>query len=322
MSVRQLTGQEIRRFSSGFGYGVGPLLGARRDGQPLLFSSVPDGSEVSCWDIRTGDRVWSDDEGMSGCNDTALVELPDGQLLLAVATEDGIEWWDALTGQHRPEMTWEDWTIWAVTHGMLPDGRPILLGVGHNGMMYRWDAVDGEELGASSAEDDQGSMMAVGFVPSPDGIGVAVSGDEAGQIWRWNAASGDQMGQPIPGHGSQVRIIQTLPVPEEPLFVSSDQEGVLKRWNAVTGTEVGSPIETGTEIYALAAASIDGAPVLFAAGADEVVRAWDAATGEPIGLALKSAVVSALTQADGTALLATSTAQGDIVVHECSFRTA
>jgi WD40 repeat protein len=60
---------------------------------------------------------------------------------------------------------------------------------------------------------------------------------------------------------------------------------------------------------------------LFTAGADETVRAWDANTGEPIDLSVRSALVSALTQPDGTALLATGTAQGDIVVHTCAFRS-
>jgi WD40 repeat protein len=282
---------------------------------------VPDGSEISRWDIRTGDRVWCDDEGMSGCNDKALVRLPDGGVLLAIGTEDGVEWWNALTGQRRSDMTWEEWTIWAVCAGVLPDGRPILLGAGHNGVVYRWDAVSGELLGTSPAGDGRGSMMAVGFVSSPDGVGVIVSGDEAGRIWRWDAADGHQVGEPIVGHGSQVRIIQGLSVAEMDLFVSCDQEGVLKRWNAVTGAQVGPAIETGTDVYSLATASVGGVGVLFAAGADDTVRAWDADTGEPIGFSLSGTIVSALTQPDGTALVATSTAQGEFVVHACSLRT-
>ncbi|MFF8189987.1 WD40 repeat domain-containing protein [Streptomyces bobili] len=136
---------------------------------------------------------------MSGCNDMALVRLSDGGVPLAIGTEDGIEWWNALTGQRRPDLTWEGWTIWAVSVGELPDGRPILLGAGHDGVMYRWDVFTGELLGTSPAGVGGGSMMAVGFVPSPDGAGLVVSGDEAGRISRWNAVDGYQVGEPILG---------------------------------------------------------------------------------------------------------------------------
>ncbi|WP_208639429.1 WD40 repeat domain-containing protein [Streptomyces bobili] len=310
--------REIARFSSGSGHAVGVALGWGADGEPLLVSSGDDGWEVCRWDIRTGDRVWCDGEGMSGCNSMALVPLSGGGVLLAVGTEDGIEWWNALTGQRRPGWIWEDRTIWDVSVGELPDGRPILLGAGHDGVMYRWDPVTGELLGTSPAGVGGGSTMAVGFVPSPDGAGLVVSGDEAGRISRWNAVDGCQVGEPILGHGSKVRILQGLFAAETHLFVSCDQQGELKRWNAVTGAQVGPAIDTGTDVYGLATASVGGMGVLFTAGADDTVRVWDSDTGESIGFSLRGTVVSALTQPDGTALLATSTAQGEIVVHACS----
>lgn len=317
--MRHLMVQEIARFSSGSGHMAGPLLGTGQDGNPLLFSSVADGWEVSRWDIRTGGKVWCDREGMSGCNDKALVRISGGGLRLAIATEDGIEWWDALTGRRLPEMTWEGWTIWAVADGVLPDGRPILLGAGHDGVVYRWDPVTGEPLGDTPSKG-RGIMTAVGFVPSPDGWGVLVSGDDDGRIWRWNAASGHQLGEPVEGHDSGVSLIRALPSAEGLLFVSGDQDGVLKRWNAATGAQAGPPIEIRAEVYALATARVGGTAVMFAAGSDEVVRAWDADTGEAIDLLLRSSVVSALAQPDGTALLATSTVQGDIVIHACALR--
>jgi WD40 repeat protein len=161
--------------------------------------------------------------------------------------------------------------------------------------------------------------MAVGFVPLPDGTGVIVSGDEAGRIRRWDAANGDPIGESIVGHASKVHIIEALPAAGTPLFASSDQEGVLRRWDAVTGAPAGTPIVTGTDVYALATPSVGGTGLLLAAGADENVRAWEADSGDPIDLSIRSTVVSALTRPDGMALLAASTAQGDIVIHKCSF---
>lgn len=317
MSVRHLQLQEITRFSSSFGHVVGPLLGLGHNGEPLLVSSVPDGSEVSRWDIKTGGRAWCDREGMSGCNDKALVQIPGGGPRLAIATEDGIEWWDALSGEHHPEMSREGWTIWAVSSGVLPDGRPILVGAGHDGVVYRWDPITGAPLDGVTAKG-RGAMMAVGFVAHPDAIGVMVSGDEAGRVWRWNAATGEQVGEPVEGHDSGISIIQECLSMQAPSFVSSDQEGVLKRWHAVTGAQIGRPIETGVAVYSLATANIGGAAVMFAAGADEVVRAWNTDSGEPIRLSLNSAVISIVARHDGTALVATSTPQGEIVLHLCS----
>ncbi|MFD8423491.1 WD40 repeat domain-containing protein [Streptomyces sp. NPDC059466] len=317
MGVERLQLQEITRFSSGFDHVAGPLLGLGHSGEPLLLSSVPDGSEVSRWDINTGGRDWWDREGMPGCNDKALVQIPGNGPRLAIATEDGIEWWDALSGEHHAEMSWEGWTIWAVSSGVLPDGRPILVGAGHDGVVYRWDPVTGAPLDGVPAKG-RGAMMAVGFVPSSDATGVMVSGDEAGRVWRWNAATGEQVGEPVEGHDSGISIIQELPSAQVPSFVSSDQEGVLKRWSAATGTQVGGPIETGVAVYSLATANIGGTAVMFAAGADEIVRAWNADSGEPIHLSLRSGVVSIVTKLDGTILVATSTTQGEIVLHSCS----
>ncbi|MEU3283937.1 WD40 repeat domain-containing protein [Streptomyces longwoodensis] len=312
-----MTGYEVVRFPSGFSHAVGTLLAMGRNGDSLLFSSLPDGSEIGCWDARTGGRIWYDDEGMSGCNDKAPVRLLDGEVLLAVATEDGVEWWDASSGRRRQDMTWDGWTIWALADGILPDGRPILVGAGQDGAVYRWDATDGDLIGSSQGFD---SMTAVTFVPSPDGFGVIVSGDESGRIWRWSAADGQPLGAPFPAHGSRLRVIQRLPVDGGRLFVSCGQDGVMKRWDVTTGAQVGSDIVAGTDVFSVASVDVGGKGVLLAAGADDIVRAWDAGTGETITLSLDGTVVSALTQRNGESLLATSTARGVVTVHTCSFQ--
>src|SRR4051812_7976696 len=99
MDARSMVGQEVIAFSSGSGRAVNPLLGIEQGEQPLLFSTSSDGWGVHRWNLPGGGRVWCDGEGMSECNDQALVPLPGGGLSLAVATEDGIEWWDARTGR-------------------------------------------------------------------------------------------------------------------------------------------------------------------------------------------------------------------------------
>uniref|UniRef100_UPI0037DA5499 WD40 repeat domain-containing protein n=1 Tax=Streptomyces sp. WSLK1-5 TaxID=3375473 RepID=UPI0037DA5499 len=322
-TVRELAVREIRRISAGFGHSVGPLLEVGQDGQVLVFVSVPDGSEFQCWDVRTGELAWRDGEGVSDCNDTALVRLPDGGLSLAAATEDGVEWWDAFTGRHRPERAWEETTVWALSAGQL-GGRPVLLGAGNDGSVYGWDGNSGAALEPPRFEAGAGSSaMAVAYVPLPSEEGVIVAGDDAGRLWRWDPVTGDLLGEPTAGPASKVRIIKALPpAVGTSLFVSSDQEGILQRWDTETGAPVGPAMETGTYVFALATAGVDGTDLLLAAGADEVVRAWDAGTGEPIGLAVQGVAVSIPARGSGATLLATSTARGEIVVYECGIRSA
>jgi WD40 repeat protein len=316
----QLMLRETVRIYTGFGHSVGPLLELGRDGQVLVFVSVPDGSEFQCWDVRAGKLAWRDGEGVSGCNDTALVRLPEGGLSLAVAGEDGVEWWDALTGRYRQELAREEGTVWALSAGQL-GGGPVLLGAGNDGTVYRWDGISGAVFEKPRFEVGPGSsVMAVGLVPLPSGEGVIVAGDDAGRLWRWDPVTGTPLGEPTAGNASKVRIVKALPplATGRSLFVSSDQEGILQRWDTETGAPVGPPMETDTYVYALATASVDGTDLLFAAGADETVRAWDAETGEPLGLSANGVAVSGLTQRDGATLLATSTARGEIFVYECS----
>ncbi|MEV7737839.1 WD40 repeat domain-containing protein [Streptomyces sp. NPDC088921] len=318
--MRELAVQEIARISTGFGHSVGSLLEVGHDGRVLVFVSVPDGSEFQCWDVPAGELVWRDEEGVSDCNDTALVRRPGGGLSLVAATEDGVEWWDALTGRYRPELASEEGTVWALNTGQL-GGGPVLLGAGNDGTVYQWDGNSGAALEKPQFGVGSGSSaMAVGFVPLPSGEGVIVAGDDAGRLWRWDPVTGNPLGEPTAGHASKVRIIRALPplATGRSLFVSSDQEGILQRWDAETGTPVGSPMETGTYVFTLATVSMDGTDLLLAAGADEMVRAWDAETGEPIGLAANGVAVSGLTPRDGATLLATSTSRGEILVYECS----
>ncbi|MHB9857885.1 WD40 repeat domain-containing protein [Streptomyces sp. YIM S03343] len=319
--VRFGSSREIARFSSGFNHVVRCVVAEGLDGGPLLFSSTADGENVTRWDIRAGAPVWCDTEGMPGINGQALVRLPDGGLCMAIPTEDGIEWWDAMTGCRRPEMTWEDWTIWDVAAGLLPDGRPVLLGAGHEGRVYRWDAADGELLGMSPMTREGGNIiLAVGFVPSPGGSGLVVSGDEIGRIWRWDITDGSQAGDPILGHDSQIRSLRALPHAEKTPFVSCDADGVLKVWDAATGDQAGPSIEAHTDLYDLEVADMGDTTVLFAAGADDVVRAWDPETCEPIELSLRGTTMSVLSRPDGTALVVTCTAQGDFIVRLYSLR--
>lgn len=319
--MRRLVQRKVVTLPTGAGRSLRPLLGAGRSEEPLLLSSLWDGSQVHRWDLGTGRLVWCDDEVLPGCNDQVLVRGSGDDVWLVIATEDGIEWWDVLTGRHHPEMTWEGWTIWALATGCLPDGRTALFGAGQNGVVHQWDVTTGELIWESPDTDEPRSMMAVGIVSSPGAAGVVVSGDDAGRIWRWDAMTGEQMGDPIVGHDSPVRILEASITGEGPAVFSADQDCVIRGWNAFTGAAVGPAIDAGTRVSSLATAVVENTEILFAACADATVQAWQVSSGDPIDFSLTGAVVSALSRPDGTALLATSTAADGIMVHECTFPT-
>ncbi|WP_186567958.1 WD40 repeat domain-containing protein [Streptomyces sp. T12] len=318
VQMRRLVMQEIAKFSSGLGCVVAPLLGQDHAGHPVIFTSVQDGSEVGCWDIDTGETIWHDNEGVSGCNDQVLVPIPGGGFFLVVATEDGIEWWDGATGQYRSDMAWDGGTIWSLSVGLSAHGRPLVFGAGHDGAVYHWDGLSGDLLGAAAAKHEPRSLMAISFVSLPGDSGMVVAGDDAGFIRRWSLATGREIGEPILAHASQVRIIETLQGVTDPLFVSCDQDGSMQKWNAVSGVPIGRPIESGSEVYSLSAAKVGDAAVMFTAGEDEIVRMYDVHTNKSISTSLRSVVTSSLNQSNGATLLATSTGQGDIVLHRCS----
>ena len=58
----------------------------------------------------------------------------------------------------------------------------------------------------------------------------------------------------------------------------------MRVWDLATGAPIGSPL-TGHSgpVYAVAAAELDGRPVIVSGSRDATVRVWDLATGSPIG---------------------------------------
>jgi WD40 repeat protein len=66
------------------------------------------------------------------------------------------------------------------------------------------------------------------------------------------------------------------------IITSSDE--TVRVWDLATGTPIGSPLTGHTgAVRAVAAAELDGRPVIISGGDDGTVRVWDLATGTPIG---------------------------------------
>ena len=68
------------------------------------------------------------------------------------------------------------------------------------------------------------------------------------------------------------------------MVISGSDDRTVRVWDLATGTPVGDPF-TGHDgaVNAVAAAELDGRPVVISGSDDETVRVWDLATGTPVG---------------------------------------
>ncbi|MET7472795.1 WD40 repeat domain-containing protein [Streptomyces sp. NPDC005648] len=303
---------EVLTINTGHSEAVRPILAPGTDGSNLIVSIMGVETVIHGWDLTTGASLWSFTEELPGWYDAVLAGLPDGRSILAVSTEDGVERWNAHTGEPLDSVDSSDWTIWGMEVATFPDGRTVLLGAGHNHAVFRWDVASGEQLGAP-LRGHETSVRAVGLVGLSATDAVIMSGDDAGYLRRWDAITGAPIGVPVEGHASLVTSICRLPTADGgSLFASSDVEGEVSRWDAVTGERVGDPLTAGSDVRFLTTACPGGIPLLLAAGSSGVILAWHAWTGEAIDLSLSGVSVAALDQPDGTTLIAVGTAQGEI----------
>ncbi|MFF3517789.1 WD40 repeat domain-containing protein [Streptomyces sp. NPDC002573] len=309
---------EVLTINTGHLNAVRPMVVPGVDGPDLLVSITGMEPVIHAWDLSTGESLWFSMEELPGCNDAALAALPDGRRILAVSTEDGVERWNALTGDPLDGLDSSDRTIWGMDTAAFPGGRTILLGAGHNHAIYRWDVASGEEMGAPLRGHNT-SVRAVGLIRLSVTDAVIVSGDDDGYLRRWDAVTGAPIGLPVEGHSSLVKAIcHLVTVDGRSLFASSDAEGEISRWDAVTGERVGAPLAAGSDVQFLATACPSGTPLLFAAGVSGVIQTWHAYTGEVIDLSLSGVSVAALDQPDGTTLVAVGTARGEVVIYSVS----
>ncbi|WP_330335866.1 WD40 repeat domain-containing protein [Streptomyces sp. NBC_00557] len=149
---------------TGRDYGAWPVL-AESGGELVLLSFSDGRNRLSCWDPQGGREVWQVDL-CAGGGECAVAQTAGGGAILAVASEDGVERLDALTGTSLPSLHMENVsTVWDVAAGALPDGRSFFAGAGHvRQLVHRWDAVTGNPLSAPLV-GHKGCVMAVAVVP-------------------------------------------------------------------------------------------------------------------------------------------------------------
>jgi WD40 repeat protein len=303
--------------STGRRNGAWPKLAETADGRLVLLSTADGGAELSRWDPHTGRQVWRFSEFESPGQGWAVARSAGG-LIVAAATEEGVQRVDGLTGTALPSPLMENAnTVWDVAAGQLPDGRPFFTGAGHFQTVHRWNAMTGRPLGPPLAGHSM-PVMSVAVVPAPAGTVMIASGDESGSIRRWNALTGEPIGKPITASNAAIRHILPLPLPlpnGRTLLAGIDSDSVLRRWDAHTGAPLGDPTPLDSEYPRMTAAVIAGTARLFTSDTTAVIREWDATTGKLIGEPLTGTSLDILIRANGSPVFATGSREGDITIY-------
>jgi WD40 repeat protein len=209
----------------------------------------------------------------------------------------------------------------AVAAGTLPDGTPVIIGGGTDGMVRVWRMADGTPLGEPLA-GHHGPVAAVAAGALPDGTPVIISGGTDGMVRVWRMADGTPLGEPLAGHHGPVAAVAAGALPDgTPVIISGGWDGMVRVWRMAGGTPLGEPLAGhGDQVLAVAAGALpDGTPVIISGGAGGMVRVWRLADGTPLGepLAGHGGSVSAVAAGalpDGTPVIISGGAGGMVRV--------
>jgi WD40 repeat protein len=249
-----------------------------------------------------------------GVNGVAVCQLDHEHAVIAVATEDGVSWWDPVAGT-EPHPEAEVSTVWSVATAAGPDGRPRLFGAAHvqPWPVLCWDAATGRELPPVGYHDI--CVMAVAALALPDQL-LVVSADEGGIVRCWDALTAGPLATRadgmLDGHESRVLALALAQLDGgRVLLASADLDGTINRWNPHTGEPLGTTNNAHEDgIYQLHLTRLTRPLQLISAGGDGVIRRWDAITGQLIdesltGYSATSCIVDhqpilVVSDADGT----------------------
>jgi WD40 repeat protein len=290
------------------------------DGQRLAGSS---GGQIQVWEVGTGKKVvgspgrsfqrvaWSPDGNLIALgrkgevfdSRTAQVRLivdvkleghhllgvafsPDGKSLAGSCGMDGVQVWDASTGQCRGSFRLDPHSIlrWTTSVAFSPDGKRLAAGSGNRfagyipGALKVWDLTTGQE--ALTLEGFRDSVWCVAF--SPDGKRLAAAlGDylvpqRPGEVRVWEAATGRELCV-LRGHSSCVWSVAFSPDGKRLASAGGDWNkhlpGEAKIWDLSTGQEVCTLRGHQGAVYG--AAFSPDARRLATASEDGTVKIWD-----------------------------------------------
>jgi WD40 repeat protein len=214
----------------------------------------------------------------------------------------------------------------------------MVVGAGVDLLVYRWDAATGERIGdPMRSHTNSVQAIAIAAPTVGDAGALIVSGDDHDAWRRWDAATGERLEGVLTGEtkGVQADRIATFTTADgDRVAACMNRGGEVRLWdldnNRMAGLDFRVRIDDPFEMFSLASLVVGGADMddssaggrrlLIAAGENstdesENIVVWDAATGERADTHPLTGISVAATQdADGTALVATASRTGTIVI--------
>ncbi|WP_329484275.1 trypsin-like peptidase domain-containing protein [Kribbella sp. NBC_01484] len=246
------------------------------------------GGLLPLWTTRRASSRMAAELGRHDRAVTAVVVLPDGQVVTGGADNRVLLWDSATPGAQPVELGRHDDRVWAVA--VLTDGR-VVTG-GEDNRVLLWDPVTrGGEPVELGRHDDIVAAVAV----LPDGR--VVTGGWDNRILLWDPATPG--GEPVElgrhdshgRHGSTVAAVAVLP---DGRVVTGGGDSRVLLWDPATaGAE---PVELGRHLSAVAAVAVLPDGQVVTGGGDNRVLLWDPATpgAEPVQLGRHDDMVSAM----------------------------
>ncbi|MFE5587153.1 WD40 repeat domain-containing protein [Kitasatospora sp. NPDC056531] len=308
------TGQQLSQAFAPLG-GTRALAATTVDGRPVVLIGTGDG-RVHRWDPATDGRPVGKPTPGHGDAVTAVTTVEvDGTTLVASAGWDGTaRLWDLATGEAAGTLAVNPREPVRTMATAVVDGRPVLLTAGGEPLARRWDPATGGPSGAPLAHDGEAGDVDAVATTVLDGRAVAVAGGANGLVRVWDLATGEVLHQPPAGHESDVCAVATAVVDGRPVAVTAD-ESTVRVWDLTSGAPLGGPFgfppdepagepadavpddadeddeldddededDDGPCIELLAAAVVDGRPLVAVGRDDGLVQVWDLAARTPLG---------------------------------------
>ena len=157
--------------------------------------------------------------------------------------------------------------VWAVAVGELPDGTPVIISGGDDGLVRVWWLADGTPIG-EPLRGHAGPVRAVAVAALLDGTPVIVSGGDDGTVRAWRLADGTPLWEPLRGHAGPVRAVAVAALLDgTPVIISSGIDGLVRAWRLADGTPFQErPYGDITPVEAVAVGALPDATVVIVNG--------------------------------------------------------
>lgn len=279
----------------------GPVLSvaaAELDGRPVAVTGGYDG-KIRVWDLLSQSLVASFAGHAGIVWSVATTVLGSRPAVVSGGADRTVRVWDLLTGAalRPPEPSYGEVT--AVAAGVF-GGRPWVFGGDDRGWIMSW-ALDTGEAKAGAGHHD-GVLAAAVTEDGGRALGISSSHDSALRVW--DLATGEQVGEGI-SLKAAAWSLAVLAAPAGPVLAAALADGDVAFIDLRTRETAHEPVRGHDDkVYAVAAAELDGHPIVVSGGADGMAQVWDLAARTPdIGCPLPAhgvrAVAAAASQAPG-----------------------